>query len=78
MRHLRSFRGHRLAVYCMAINRAGTLAITGCDDWLVKVMRGGYWHALSRVHPRGFYKVTDIGSYSPLCNLLHSSKVVYS
>ena len=37
MRHLRTFRGHRLAVYCLACDARGRYVITGSDDWLVKV-----------------------------------------
>ncbi|GAX76871.1 hypothetical protein CEUSTIGMA_g4317.t1 [Chlamydomonas eustigma] len=37
IRHNATFRGHRLAVYCLAIDRHGRFMVTGCDDWLVKI-----------------------------------------
>ena len=37
MRHHRSFRGHKLALYCLVSDGAGRRIVTGCDDYLVKV-----------------------------------------
>ncbi len=48
MRHQASFRGHRLAVYCLAIDCSGSFVVTGSDDWLVKV-RG--LHEVLRMEP---------------------------
>ncbi len=41
MQHHATVRGHRLAVYCTALDRTGRLVITGADDYLVKVRAGG-------------------------------------
>lgn len=37
MQHHKTVRGHKLAVYCIAYDRAGRHIITGSDDRLVKV-----------------------------------------
>lgn len=37
MQHHKTIRGHKLAVYCIAFDRAGRHVITGSDDRLVKV-----------------------------------------
>lgn len=37
MQHHKTIRGHKLAVYCIAFDRAGRHIITGSDDRLVKV-----------------------------------------
>lgn len=37
MQHHKTVRGHKLAVYCIAFDRAGRHIITGSDDRLVKV-----------------------------------------
>eukprot|EP00798_Chlamydomonas_sp_ICE-L_P031195 gene31195-6342_t len=40
--HQASFRGHKLAVYCLAYDCTGQKLITGSDDWLVKASFRGY------------------------------------
>lgn len=37
IQHHKTIRGHKLAVYCIAFDRAGKHIITGSDDRLVKV-----------------------------------------
>ena len=37
MQHHKTIRGHKLAVYCIAFDRAGRHIITGSDDRLIKV-----------------------------------------
>lgn len=37
LRHQRTLRGHRFAVYCITFDRSGRYVITGSDDHLVKV-----------------------------------------
>ena len=37
LRHQRTVRGHRYAVYCVTFDRSGRRIITGSDDRLVKV-----------------------------------------
>ncbi|KAL3137809.1 hypothetical protein ABBQ38_005065 [Trebouxia sp. C0009 RCD-2024] len=37
MQHHKTIRGHKLAVYCIAFDRAGRHIITGSDDRLVKI-----------------------------------------
>jgi hypothetical protein len=37
LRHVRTLRGHKLAVYCLAYTKDGRYIISGSDDWLVKV-----------------------------------------
>jgi PH-interacting protein len=37
IRHVRTLRGHKLAVYCLAYTRDGRYIVSGSDDWLVKV-----------------------------------------
>ena len=39
LRHQRTLRGHRFAVYCIAFSRCGRYVITGSDDALVKVLQ---------------------------------------
>lgn len=36
LRHQRTVRGHRVAVYCITFDRTGRRVITGSDDRLVK------------------------------------------
>ena len=38
LRHQRTVRGHRFAVYCIAFDQGGRRLITGSDDRLVKVL----------------------------------------
>ncbi|GFR48989.1 hypothetical protein Agub_g11008, partial [Astrephomene gubernaculifera] len=44
MRHLKTVRGHRLAVYCCTYDNTGKRIITGSDDCIVKI-----WSALTGV-----------------------------
>lgn len=37
MQHLKTIRGHRLPVYCLAFDRSGRWLFTGSDDRIVKV-----------------------------------------
>lgn len=49
MQHHKTIRGHKLAVYCIAFDRAGRNIITGSDDRLVKVswQKHDTWHVQS-------------------------------
>ena len=37
LQHLKTIRGHHSPVYCLAVDKAGLLAVTGADDSFVKV-----------------------------------------
>ena len=50
VQHHKTVRGHKLAVYCIAFDRAGRHIITGSDDRLVKVCQSMLGHQLSCVH----------------------------